>query len=600
MPSFQYQDFVPHQRFQRALAFAPQGDRLAFSSNAGGTSALWTVPTTGDPARKLAQMPGRIVRQAAWTPDGAAVVFTADFEGDEQYGIFRVGLDGDAPIPIVSGQDCQCIIARRPFDSEGRRLLYAANDRDPAVQDLLIRDLATGDVQRIEPEEGVAFTPVMLSPDARWVLVSGFRSNTDVGAYLVDLARPDDRPQCVTNEHGTALYEPMCWAPDSSGFYLLTDLWGFTAAAFYRLDDHSLSPVSQYDWDVETLDAAGGSLAWTVNEAGRSVLYVRRAEGTAGISDVPSGVISTLSLSEDGRMAAMLLDSPSRPEEILLVDLDEGASRRLTDGRPSALRSVAPVEPELITYPSSGGRDVHAFVYRPTTPGPHPVLLSIHGGPEGQERPRYAALYQHLLHHGIAVFAPNIAGSTGYGRVHQKLIYRDWGGIDLEDLDHAVRYLHTRPDLDVDRVAVFGGSYGGFAALSCLARLPHRWAAGVSICGPSNLVTLASEAPPTWRSVVDALLGNPETDADRLLANSPITHADAIDAPLLVLQGARDPRVPRAESDNLVERLRNRGVQVRYEVFPDEGHGFATQANELRAYSETAAFLIAHLAKDGR
>ncbi|WP_157430164.1 S9 family peptidase [Actinomadura oligospora] len=600
MPSFQYQDFVPHQRFQRALAFSPAGDHIAFSSNAGGTSALWMVSVNGGPARKLAQMPGRIVRQAAWTPDGAAVVFTADFEGDEQYGIFLVGLDDAEPTPIASSVKCQRHLAHRPFDSDGRRLLYAANDREATVQDLLIRDLVTGVVQRFEPEEGVAFMPVAFSPDARWLLVFGFRSNTEVSSYLLDLTRSDAEPQCVTEAYGTGFFLPQCWAPDSSGFYLLTDLWGFTAAAFYRLDDRTLTPVAQHEWDVEELDAGAEALAWTVNEAGRSVLHVRRGQGAVGVPEVPGGVISTLSLSPGGRKAAMLLDSPTRPEEILLVDLNESSSRRLTDGRPPALRSVAAVEPESINFPTSGGREVHAFVYRPTTPGPHPVLLSIHGGPEGQERPRYAALYQHLLHHGIAVFAPNIAGSAGYGIAHQKLIYRDWGGIDLEDLDHAVRYLRTRPELDIDRVAVFGGSYGGFAALSCLARLPHRWAAGVSICGPSNLVTLASEAPPTWRKVVDTLLGNPEKDAERLLANSPITYADAIDAPLMVLQGARDPRVPRAESDSLVKSLRDRGVHVRYEVFPDEGHGFTTQANELRAYSETAVFLIEHLCGVGR
>lgn len=594
-----YQDFVPRQRFQRVLAFSPHGDHIAYSSNADGRSALWTTPSKGGSARKVARIPSRIIRQAAWTPDGDGIVFTADYEGDEQYGLYRIGLEDAEPTPIATSRDCQRFLARSPFGEEGRCLFYAANDREATVQDLLIRDLATGDERRFEPEPGVVFTPVAPSPDAHWLLVSGQRTNTEDAAYLLDLTRPDATPRCVTEAHGTGLFHAQCWAPDSSGFYLLTDLWGFTAAAFYRLSDGALTPVARYGWDVEGLDASGGTLAWVVNDAGRSVLHVRR-DGHVVQPRVPSGVISALSLSPDGRKAAMLLDTPAHPEEIVLVDLDDGVPRRLTDARPSALHEVEPVVPESITYPTSGGRDVHAYVYRPATPGPHPVLLSIHGGPEGQERPRYAALYQYLLHHGISVFAPNIAGSTGYGSDHQKLIYRDWGGIDLVDLDHALRHLRTLPDLDTDRVAAFGGSYGGFAALSCLARLPHPWAAGVSICGPSNLVTLAAEAPPTWRSVVDALLGDPERDAEHLLANSPITYADAIDAPLMVLQGARDPRVPRAESDGLVERLRERGVQVRYEVFPDEGHGFTTQANELRAYSETAAFLISHLREDGR
>ncbi|GAA2613848.1 S9 family peptidase [Actinomadura fulvescens] len=592
-----YEDFVPRQRFQPSLAFSPDSEFVAYSSNAGGRSALWVVPTAGGAPRKLAQQPGRIVRQVAWSPDGKSVVFTADHEGDEQYEIFRVDRDGGEPTQLTTGPECQRVLAANPFDSTGRYLVYAANDRDRTVQDLLVRDLtgAAGDERRIQPEEGVAFTPTGISPDDRWLLAAGFRSNTEIGVYLIDLVEPAAKPQCMTDRYGVALFEPQAWSPDSSGFYLLTDLWGFTAAAFYDLADEVLSPVVQQDWDVERLDTADGTLAWTVNEAGRSILYTRRNDVTIACPDISNGVISTLTLADDGTKAAVLLDTPGRPEEIGVLDLNDGELRYLTDARPSALHAIEPIAPESVSYPTVDERSVHAFLYRPRNPGPHPVLLSVHGGPEMQERPRYAALYQHLLNHGIAVFAPNIAGSTGYGSTYQKLIYRDWGGIDLTDLDHAMRYLGTHPEFDTERIAVYGGSYGGFAALSCLARLPYNWAAGVSICGPTNLVTLSQDAPPTWRNYVDTVLGNPETDAELLLSRSPITHADAINTPLLVLQGARDPRVPREEADRLTERLRARGIEVRYEVFPDEGHGFTIQANEIRAYSQTAAFLIAHL-----
>nr|WP_237418098.1 prolyl oligopeptidase family serine peptidase [Actinomadura rayongensis] len=223
--------------------------------------------------------------------------------------------------------------------------------------------------------------------------------------------------------------------------------------------------------------------------------------------------------------------------------------------------------------------------------------MSIHGGPEAQERPcySYAGLYQYLLHQGIAVFAPNIAGSTGYGLTHQKLIYRDWGGVDLADLDHAVRHLRSTTDVDAERIAVMGGSYGGFAALSCLSRLPHEFAAGVSICGPTNLVTLARACPPTWRTFVDNVLGNPEADAEKLAQRSPLNYAEAITAPLYVIQGALDPRVPQDEAEQLVTRLRDSGVDVRYDLYPDEGHGFSDRANKIRAYGEIADFISSHV-----
>ncbi|WP_194293198.1 S9 family peptidase [Actinomadura macrotermitis] len=592
-----YLDFVPRQRFQPALALSPDAGTVAYSGNAGGHFGLWTMPAAGGPAQRVAELPGRAVRQIAWTPDGKDLVFTADLEGDEQYRIYRAAADGAEPVEIGGGPDCQRILAAAPFDATGRYLAYAANDRDPAVQDLLVRDLDEGTERRISPPDGVVFEPTGISPDGRWLLAAGSTSNTDVAAYLVDLTDPASEARCVTARHGQGIFAPRGWAPDSGGFYLLTNVWSeFTAAAFQPLDRDGLEVVARYDWDVELLEAAGDTLAWAVNEAGRSVLHLRRDGVTVIHPGVPPGVITALALAPDGGGAVLLIDAATRPTELAAVDL-AGGFRYLTDARPPALRVIDPVEPESITYPASGGREVHALLYRPGGPGPHPVVLSIHGGPEGQERPGYlrSGLYQHLLNQGIAVFAPNIAGSTGYGIAHQKLIYRDWGGIDLDDLDHAVRHLRTRPGLDAGRIAAMGGSYGGFAALSCVARLPYPWAACVSICGPTNLVTLAKGAPPTWKTLVRTVLGDPDTDAEFLLRRSPVTHAGAITAPLFVLQGARDPRVPRSESDQLVSRLRERGVQVRYDVFPDEGHGFTNRDNELKAYGEIARFLTDHL-----
>ncbi|MFG2006839.1 S9 family peptidase [Spirillospora sp. NPDC048911] len=597
-----YLDFVPQQRFQPALALAPDASMVAYSSNADGHYDLWVAPLTGGDPRKVTALPGRSVRQIAWSPDSKELVFTADHEGDEQYRLYRIGLGDVDAVDISIGPECQRVLAASPFDATGRYLAYAANDRDPAVQDLLIRDLLDGGERRITPPLDVVFEPSGISPDGRWLLAAGFRSNTDISAYLIDLTEPDSEPVCVTARYGEGVFDPSVWAADSAGFYLLTDLWGeFTAAAYLPLPPGEMQLVAQHDWDVELLDASDGTLAWSVNEAGRSVLYLGHQGTTKIHPDVPPGVITAVALSTDAQTAVMLIDSATRPNEIAAVDVS-GGFRYLTDARPPALRVVDPVTPQMVTYPAASGRDVHALLYRPNVPGPHPVLLSIHGGPEAQERPGYtrSGLYQYLLSQGVAVLAPNIAGSTGYGSAHQKLIYRDWGGIDLDDLDHAVRYLQATPDLDANRIATMGASYGGFAALSCLARLPYPWAAGVSICGPTNLVTLAKASPPTWKAFVATVLGDPDNDADQLMQRSPVTYADAITAPLFVLQGARDPRVPRAESDQLVTRLRNRGVEVRYDVFPDEGHGFANRDNELRAYSQIAEFLIDHLQAPAR
>ncbi|WP_158566745.1 S9 family peptidase [Actinomadura craniellae] len=594
---FEYLDFVPRERFRRALAVSPDGAAVAYSSNAGGVFDLWTIPASGGRPRRLTHLSDQAVAQIAWTPDGKSLVFTADREGDEQYRLYMVGVDGGDVTEVGHGPDCQRVLADEPFDTEGRHLVYAANDRDATVQDILVRDLPDGTERRILPPPGVQFTPVRVSPDGRWLSARGSRSNSDVAAYLIDLADAGSVPRCLTAGYGQRFFAPGPWTPDSSGFYLCTDLWGeFTTVGLYLLPDASLTQVVADEWDVELIGSAGDTLFWTVNENGCSTLHARRNDAVLRLPQIPQGVVDALALTPDAEQVVLEIDSAARPREIGVLDLSTGF-RYLTDTRPPAIQAVTPVEPDLVSYPAGDGRHVHALLYRPHAPGPHPVLLSIHGGPEAQERPQYvySGLYQHLLAQGIAVFAPNIAGSTGYGRAHRLLIYRDWGGVDLNDLDHAARYLRTLPGLDAGRLAVMGASYGGFAALSCLARLRHPWAAGVSLCGPTNLLTLARACPPTWKTTVASVLGDPDTDAEHLLRRSPITYADAIDAPVFVLQGARDPRVPQDESDQIVARLRGRDVDVRYDVYLDEGHGFTNRDNEIKAYGDIARFITSHL-----
>jgi dipeptidyl aminopeptidase/acylaminoacyl peptidase len=197
----------------------------------------------------------------------------------------------------------------------------------------------------------------------------------------------------------------------------------------------------------------------------------------------------------------------------------------------------------------------------------------------------------------IGVLATNIRGSTGYGKTYQKLIHRDFGGADLLDWEHAALYLRGLPWVDPARLGVFGGSYGGFATLSCVTRLPEYWAAAVDIVGPSNLITFARAVPPAWKRMMKQWVGDPDEDAEMLRERSPITYVDNVRAPLLVIQGANDPRVVKPESDQMVERLRELGRTVEYMVFDDEGHGFTKTANSLKALKASAEWLEKHLTK---
>ena len=400
----------------------------------------------------------------------------------------------------------------------------------------------------------------------------------------------------ATPHDGEALYVPAGWASDGSGFYLTTDE-GASSGSRYDLERNTREWVEAPEWEVEaaSISSDGTRLVWAVNEDGYSRLRVRQLDGKHEPAEIelPGGVLIDMALSRDGSRLAVLWARPTHPEEIYTIDLSTGAATQITHGALGGIDDADLTEPELIRYPTFDGREIPAFLYRPdSVDGPMPVVLSIHGGPEAQERPRYAysGLYQYLTSRGIAVLAPNIRGSTGYGKSYQKLIHRDWGGDELKDIEAAAKWLQAQDWIDAKRIGVYGGSFGGFATLSAVSRLPDYWAAAVDLVGPSNLVTFAKAVPPTWRRIMAQWVGDPETEADFLLERSPITYVDQITTPLFVIQGANDPRVVKAESDQIVERLRERGVDVRYDVYEDEGHG-TKRENELKAMRDIVTFL---------
>ena len=593
-----YESYQPTQRFAPFLAMSPNGSELLYSSNASGQYNLARLRLDGAASTQLTRYSDNAVRSAAWAPNGADIVYTADRDGDEFHQVYRLPAGSDA-IALTDGPQVQFALAEDPFSADGRYLVYAGNDRVPTTQDVLVHDLASGEIRRLVLGDGF-FAAVGFSPDGSQLLAMQMRSNSDSDLLLVDIDSGSSR--IITGHDGEERNFPGPWAADGTGFWFRTDRdREFIGLAFYDLASNTVRTEETPDWDVDDVAYASvaNRLVWLVNEDGISQLHGRNLADGSSIEfpHIPSGAASSLRISEDGRQLAFLLGTATRPTEAAVVDLGSGTFRYLTDSRPADL--PVGVEPTLIRYSSHDNREIPAWLYRPDGPGPFPVVLSIHGGPDAQELTNYnySGLYQYLVSSGIGVLATNVRGSTGYGKTYQKLIHRDWGGGELGDFDYAVRFLHTLDWVDPARIAVYGGSFGGFATLSCISRLPDLWAAAVSIVGPSNLVTFAKAVPPTWRSMMTSWVGDPYTEADFLLERSPITYADAIRTPLFVIQGAKDPRVVQAESDQIVASLRGRGVEVRYDVYPDEGHGFTRRKNELRAFNDVAEFLIERLTK---
>jgi len=593
-----YEQFAATRRYQPALAFSPDGSAIAYSVNTSGQYNLWRQPAEGGFPIQVTLSGGQSVRDIAWSPDGEWLLYTADNDGDEFTRVYRIPVQGGLAEEIAGGEQIQCSIMG--WSPDGRFISFAANDREPTDQDILVHDEETGETRRIVDYGGLYY-PAHWSPDGDKMLVLDFKSNTDMDIGVLDVE--SEELTIATRHEGEMFLMPVGWAADGSGFYVLSDEGReFTGLAFQTLDGASREWVETPEWDVEhaAVSADGRWLVWSVNEDGYSRLHVRdlHSDDAARQIAMPDGVLGTMTMAKSGDRLGMLWQQATHPSEVYIVDLASGDVQQITE---SFLGGIGPegfTSPELIRYESFDGKQIPAYLYRPEgVQGPMPVVLSIHGGPEAQERPQYmySGFYQYLASRGIAVLATNIRGSTGYGKSYQKLIHRDWGGDELKDLEHAAKWLQAQDWVDSDRMGVYGGSFGGFATLSCMSRLPEYWAVGVDLVGPSNLVTFAKAVPPTWRRMMAKWVGDPEEDADFLMERSPITYVDQIRAPLFVIQGANDPRVVKPESDQIVERLRQRGVDVRYDVYEDEGHGFTKRENELKAMRDMAEFLEAHL-----
>jgi dipeptidyl aminopeptidase/acylaminoacyl peptidase len=599
-----FDQFFAVRRFSSALAFNADSSKLLFASNISGQFNLWSVPVAGGWPDQLTAFADETVRGVGVSQTDGRMVLCADHDGDEFHQLYLIDPDRGWPEKITDEPQVQHYVGSDAWSPDGTRFAYAANARKPTDMETWIRDVETGKSRPVFGVEMFSF-PGPWSPDGTKLLAIEFRNNSDASIHLVDVEAATSRE--LTPHEDDALFFPGAWEPDGSGFYFVTDEGSeFRGLAFYDLANDQYEWVEEPTQDVEDLKAShdGRVLAWLVNDDGYDRLRMRDLETGRDLPspDLPdgarphlTGAEPPLAVSPDGSQAALILASPRRPPEAWVVDTETGAARAVTDSRIGGLTEDDLVDVELVSFPSFDGRDIPAWLYRPQVEGKVPVLLSIHGGPEAQERPVYQPVYQYLLSRGIAVLATNIRGSTGYGKSYQRLVQRDWGGGDMQDWEHAVKWLHQQDWVDPGRIGVYGGSYGGFAVLTCVTRLPDYWAAAVDIFGPSNLVTFAKAVPPTWKRFIARFVGDPETEVDFLMERSPITYVENVKTPLLVIQGATDPRVVKGESDQLVERLKSLGREVEYVVFDDEGHGFTKRPNELKAYALAVEWLERHL-----
>jgi dipeptidyl aminopeptidase/acylaminoacyl peptidase len=561
MKQYRFSQYAATRIYTGAIGYSPDGRQIAHVNNVTGQFNLWTIPTGGGIPRQLTSYSDNTVRTIAWRPDGKEILYIADQNGDEQHQVYTIGARGGWSEALTNKLDAQHLIGSEAYSPDMKTIVYAANDVNPMNMEIILRDVATGETRRPFPSGGGMYIPVSWSPNGRYLTGIKLTSNAKQDILLLDTQT--DAVIQATDHGEEVIFAPGPWVKDSSGFYIVTNYQReFTGLAFYRVADQKWEWVEAPDYDVEnvSLSKDGRVLVWVVNEGGASRLHGRDLQtgGVLPMPDLPIGQVDAIEVSPDGTRAVLIFANPKEAANLYEIDLQTGAMMALGQSMIGGVDPGDMIVPELIEYPTHDGRMIPAWLYRPKGAGSFPVILSIHGGPEAQERPRYMynGLYQYLLNRGFGILAPNIRGSTGYGITYQRLIYRDWGGAELGDIEHAAKHLQSLDWVDANRIAVFGGSFGGFATLSAVTRLPQYWALGVDVVGPSNLITFVKSVPPHWRSMLRNWVGDAEDDRDLLIERSPITYVDQIRVPMLVIQGAKDPRVVKAESDQMVERFR--------------------------------------------
>ncbi|MEQ8671895.1 MAG: S9 family peptidase [Aggregatilineales bacterium] len=583
-------------RLHGEVAYSHNGNYIAYTTNVSGQFNIWIVPSGGGFARQLTMFEDWSVRRLYWSHDDSKIAFTADKDGSENRQVFVVLSSGGWPEMLSNKLQAQYDLSGwSPDDS---KLLYSTNDRNPAEKDPVEHDLKTGELHRLMT--GHRNFATGYSPNGRYTNIEQFNGNTDQNIFVLDVESCE--AICATPHESEAFYEHLGWHPESTGFYMLTNQdREFSNVAYYDLIAGDWKWFYTVDYDVERLLVLQErkQVLIFINVGGRTELKALTLEGEeVEVAELPVGVVQNASPSPDSSKIVLNYTTAKSASNIYEFDLETGDLLPLSQSMVGGIDPDHMIDPELIHYETFDGQQIPAWLYIPKTRGDiFPVLLSIHGGPETQERPvyNYSGMYQYLLNRGIGILAPNIRGSTGFGISYQKLIHRDWGGGELKDIEFAAKYLQSLDWVDNRRIGVFGASFGGYSTLNAITRLPDYWSVAVVAAGPSNLVNFVQSVPEFWKPVMKTWVGDAVEDYDLLTERSPITYLERIKVPLLVIHGANDPRVTQAESDQMVERMKALDIDVTYYVDPEEGHGPVKRANALKWWYMIAEYLEQHM-----
>jgi dipeptidyl aminopeptidase/acylaminoacyl peptidase len=587
-----------------APAWSPDGKQIVFVSDLAGRTNLWKVNASGGWPIQLTQSDERQY-SPVWSPDGKWIVYEQDHAGDELWDLYAIPSDGGE---IINLTNTPAIREQDPhFSHDGRTIAFAYKTKEGSQYDIALLDWKTRKVQLLthEQQPGYAWSVVAWSNDDKTIYAGRVDpAFTDADVFRIDVAT--GKAENLTPHKGTVRYLASSLSPDGATLLLTADArGGYMNIALLDVATKKITWVTDVKWEASSgnFSLDGKHFSYVINADGVTEAYlVDRATNKVEKIDLPHGLNyfsgGSSEFAPQGDRLTISHESSNQPGDIWVYSLKSRHAEQLTFSAIASLRGTPLPPSQIVHYKSFDGKIITALLWVPFNlkrDGSNPAIVLPHGGPTGQMVDYWNTDVAALTSRGYICIAPNPRGSTGYGLDFQKANFQDLGGGDLKDEIAGVDFVKATGYVDPKKIGIYGGSYGGFMTLMAIGKTPDIWAAAVDEYGIINWSSMLKSSDPSLNEYVKALLGDPANNRKVYEDDSPITYIRSEKAPLLVLQGDNDPRVPKEEAQQVVEILKKEGRVVDVHYYANEGHGFVKRENQIDAIRRTIAWFDQYL-----